>query len=192
MPLNEQNKAKPDKRSKTSAANGKKSQGPKTPEGKAISSRNAIRHGLVAKHLVLDRESAPRFAALLTEMHDQFRPRTPIESAEVDNMALCRWRQIRIWNIEKAILDEAIGRQEIASPDSTTAARAADAFIELSHHSGLALVARYESRYDLQYTRAVARFQALRVISGANEQNEPNSPHGINNFAEINEPESNL
>jgi hypothetical protein len=187
MPLQER-----DKRTQTSAANGKKSQGPKTPEGKAISSRNATRHGLVAKHLVLDRESAARFAALITEMHNQFRPRTPIEAAEVDNMALCRWRQIRMWNIEKSILDEAISRQEIAAPDSTTAARAADAFIDLSHHSSLALVARYESRYDLQYTRALARFQSLRAISGTNEQNEPTLLHGINNFAEINEPIPNL
>src|SRR5260370_9398211 len=49
------------KKSDTSRANGAKSRGPVTPEGRAKSSRHSTRHGLRAKSIVLPPEPADEF-----------------------------------------------------------------------------------------------------------------------------------
>jgi hypothetical protein len=52
-------------RAAASHKNGAKSRGPRTPDGKARSAQNALRHGLRAqKYLVLPDEDGAQFAAL--------------------------------------------------------------------------------------------------------------------------------
>ena len=46
-------------------ANGARSRGPKTPEGKARAARNSTRHGLLARSILREGESRDRFDHLL-------------------------------------------------------------------------------------------------------------------------------
>lgn len=55
-----------------SRENARSSNGPKSPEGKARSSLNALKHGMTAKHVVLSNEDAGAFKQRLDEWHNDF------------------------------------------------------------------------------------------------------------------------
>src|SRR5882757_10588197 len=57
-----------------SRANGALSHGPVTPEGKAISSRNSLRHGMLAKTIVLEGESLDHFCTFIRTIEETFHP----------------------------------------------------------------------------------------------------------------------
>ena len=69
-----------DLKSETARANGAKSHGPKTAEGKEASSRNAIKHGLTAHTLILQCESPEEYQAMLAEHIAIHQPVTPPEN----------------------------------------------------------------------------------------------------------------
>ena len=57
-----------------------KKRGPKTPEGKAKSALNALRHGLRARHFaLLPHEDPAEFEALATATREAYRPACPVE-----------------------------------------------------------------------------------------------------------------
>jgi hypothetical protein len=67
-------------KSQIARANGAKSHGPVTAEGKAISSRNSLRHGLTSTAVVLPGESPEEFQSLLDGYIDQFQPATAVDT----------------------------------------------------------------------------------------------------------------
>ena len=157
-------------------ANGARSRGPITPEGKLASSRNAMTHGLLAGTVVLEGESVERFHALLDNLLAELQPQTTVETTLVENMAVARWRQMRIWGIEKANMEHQMrvrAETGCASEDEDNATRCALAFRTLGDDScSLELINRYESRYDRQYLRAHRRFLEL-----VDRRTPPPPPH---------------
>jgi hypothetical protein len=152
-------------------ANSAKSTGPVTPEGRAISSRNAIRHGILAESIVLDSESAERFSEVLSTLQEELQPASPIESRYVETMALAEWRRLRLLCLEKEQMTIETRRQEAAdlgssgnSTEVSSTRYTALAFRALSDESrAQELLNRYESRYDRQYQRALNGLRAYRA-----------------------------
>jgi hypothetical protein len=149
---------------RASAANAAHSTGPVTPEGKARSSRNAIRHAMLSDSVVLDAESAAQFIAHLAILEDELKPELGIETGLVQSMAVASWRQIRLWSLEKMQMDCETRKQQLAHSNEDAATCTALAFRALSDESTtLENLNRYETRYDRQYHRALARFLAFRA-----------------------------
>src|SRR6266566_5007487 len=146
----------------TSRANGAKSRGPKTPEGKLASSRNAERHGMFSRCILIKGESPERFSQLLTELEDELQPQTGIETSLVESIAYCRWRQARLWAMETAGVNHEIQKQMPDGVDNPT--RAALAIRSLTDSSRwLEFMSRYESRLERQISRSMRRFLELRA-----------------------------
>ncbi len=79
----------------SSRANGAKSRGPVTAEGKRKSSANSLRHGLLAQCIVLEDEVPERFHELLADLTREHNPQTETQLGLVETMAMARWRVMR-------------------------------------------------------------------------------------------------
>ena len=116
------------RRKQASRANGARSRGPTTPEGKSRSSYNAIRHGLLANCVVLRTEPRESFEALLNQYVERFTPLDDVEFGMIEEMASCYWRLRRGWAIETELLNTGIQKQ----PPGSELTRLAASFSELA------------------------------------------------------------
>ena len=85
-------------------ANASYSTGPKTPEGKAAVRFNPVRHGLLARDVVLPGEDADAFEDLWNRVRADLSPVGPIEEFLVDRMIDAMWRLRRLGRAESALL----------------------------------------------------------------------------------------
>ena len=88
--------------------NAARSTGPTTPAGKARSSRNALKHGLLTRDVVLHHpdahESQKDFDAFLADLRVELEPRNLIEQTLVERIATCFWRLRRVQRFEVGAL----------------------------------------------------------------------------------------
>jgi hypothetical protein len=98
--------------------NAKKSTGPRTPEGKAAASRNALKTGIDAKaETMLPFEDPAKLEALTGEYYDRFTPNTPEERCLVDDLISDEWQLRRFRAIEGQLLthhyDDAFTQRDV-------------------------------------------------------------------------------
>jgi hypothetical protein len=166
-------------KSETARTNGAKSRGPTTDEGKAKSSRNALKHGLTAGsgNILLDREDRDEFDETLNKLLGIHEPATPAEKDIVEEMFAARWRIRRMWTIETGLLNAEILTQQ-SSPSVSEGSpdiHLSMAFRVLADDSrSLALANRYESRLQRTYDRA---YKTLRELQQARKSEPPKQPH---------------
>ena len=80
--------------------NAQKSTGPRTPQGKAVSSQNALQSGLDAESQFVTGEDRADFAALQDEYIARFQPLTPEERFQVDTLLRNEWILRRLFRAE--------------------------------------------------------------------------------------------
>jgi hypothetical protein len=124
-------------RSAASRANGARSRGPKTPQGKARSCRNATRHGFYAKTPLPIDENSAEFHAIAGEFVRHYFPDPdPFEIAAIHELAACRCRLRLACALEKEWME-----QEIAITGSI-----ANAFAALAETAKFRMLQRLEDR----------------------------------------------
>jgi hypothetical protein len=96
MALTEQTKA--------NRLNALKSTGPRTAEGKARSSRNALTHGLTAQEVVIPGEDPAAYQASRQQLIDDLQPNGSCEVELVERLAATFWRLRRIPRFEAILM----------------------------------------------------------------------------------------
>jgi len=85
-------------------ANAQYSTGPRTEEGKAKVSLNAVKTGLTGRTVLLSSEEAVPYQALILEFEKALQPVGVEERALVQSILDCRWRLDRILGLEMALV----------------------------------------------------------------------------------------
>ena len=85
-----------------------KSTGPRTEEGKARSSQNALKHGLFAKTILIQGESQEEFDRHYNQFKGDYKPVGATEEDLVLLLATTSWRRRRLPGLEAATMDNAI------------------------------------------------------------------------------------
>jgi len=84
--------------------NSQLSKSPKTPEGKARSARNALKHGLLSRGALLPNEDAEAFIELSRRLSADLNPVGELENLLVEQIIDAFWRMRRVRKIEAGIL----------------------------------------------------------------------------------------
>jgi hypothetical protein len=149
------------KQVQASRANGAKSRGPNTPRGKEVSSQNALRHGLLSGSIVLEEESESRFQDLLDAYLEEFQPATASEMSLVENLAIARWKQFRVWGVQKCSIDRDMAVQHSrTAPPAFRAAYALQGRFDSAISPATAV--RYETLYANQFNRTLRHLLQLQ------------------------------
>ena len=120
------------------------STGPKTPEGKAQASKNAVRHGLASnRFLVLDWEDADDFNDLLANLRAEYQPATQTEALLVEKMAEHFWLSQRALRLQDMCF-----RMDVPLCDQP---------------KDLALFIRYGNTHDRAFHKCIAELGKLRA-----------------------------
>ena len=103
--------------SDASRANGSRSHGPATPEGKARAALNGTRHGLRGSTFaLLPDEDAAAWAAVLAGYVARLRAADAAENGCVERLAACDWREDRLERLEAETLFAGCGNTSEPDP----------------------------------------------------------------------------
>lgn len=150
--------AAPLTRAEQARVNGARSAGPVTPEGKARSALNAVRHGLCSRQFwLLPDEDPAELARLRAALVLELRPEGAAQMEIAETVVECWWRRRRASRLEAQILADSL-----AADTHDEQARAMRA---------LATLIRYRARIERERESALASLASLQ--EAAAERAEP-------------------
>jgi hypothetical protein len=150
-------------------ANG--STGPRTPEGKAKSARNAFRHGFASAQVILDASEVDAYNAHLDAYAATFQPVNQPEADAVRRMADAQWRMDVFKTAESTLVELETQYQCLMLIDHDKIAKLAGpwelrhyrtlTFIDITQERAWDLLHRYHADAAREYSRAFAIFRKL-------------------------------
>ena len=158
-------------------ANGAKSHGPVTEEGRTKSSMNALKHGLTARTVLFSNDNHDEYNALLESYIESLQPIDPFEMDLVVEMVNTKWQQRRVQKFETELFDREMDEQKEKLDESYESYDATFeqtyAFRMLTHCPSLRLLHREASRLERTYHRALNDLLRLRQVrESSNKKNE--------------------
>ena len=178
-------------------ANAAQSSGPNTPEGKARSAQNSIKHGFTASTFAVVRlEDLHEIDNLTTDLVSVYQPVNSQELLALQRMALAQQAILRAARLESGLFTTALNEtldtndhpftpmsKELAGEGDLAVTRAqnrnyclADGFLRLVRQSnGWSLFLRYQAQSERLYRRSLEEFTRLKALR-PELPNEPISP----------------
>jgi hypothetical protein len=187
------------KQIKANRQNAQKSTGPKTDEGKAAVSKNAVKHGLFAAEAVITGEDPADYEAFHDNFLAELAPVGMVESTLAERVISMAWRLQRAERMQTQVIEDMIERK-VTNPSairsrewdrSSEGIRPGDprydpehlalgriATSDWSYFRVLDRMLMYERRIEnsmMKMIKDLKRFQIMRRIElqDANQQNEP-------------------
>jgi hypothetical protein len=167
-------------------ANAAQSTGPNTPEGKARSSQNSVKHGFTASTFAVVRlEDLHEIDNLKTDLVSTYKPVNSQELFALERMALAQQAILRAARLESGLFTTALNEtldtndhpftpmsKELAGAGDLEITRAqnrnyclADGFLRLARQSnGWSLFLRYQAQSERLYRRALEEFTRLKAL----------------------------
>lgn len=161
--------------------NAQQSTGPKTVQGKRNSSRNATKHGLLSRELVIRRgeakENAREWEQLLAEVTEDWQPEGRTQLSLVEFIASCDWRLRRGLRAETAEIESGIDAafaldRLLPSADVMKVLPSADVMRVLPSADVMNKILRYQTAIHRQKMQAI---QLLAKLQERRRNRLPNS-----------------
>ena len=169
--------------------NAQKSTGPRSSQGKAAVSQNAVKHGLLAEHDVISSESRADFDLYREQMLDELAPVSPMESMLAERIVTLSWRLKRVCRFQNQAID-ALNTDNAFSPltkltqslffknqDQSQAAPSASAahlalgrmaIKDFANARVLDRLLMYERRIEHSLYKTILEFQRLNLVKKLN------------------------
>src|SRR5229473_6113294 len=136
--------------SSSSAHSNSKALGPRTQQGKQKSSRNATKHGVFSKVIILETESKARYEELLAGLRETLQPEGALEELLVEKLATTVWRLRRLLLAESAEIRK--NTEFVESDQRDQEREAAERFWSMSGLlCGRGLIGNTHNRHVLEY-----------------------------------------
>lgn len=132
------------------------STGPRSPDGKAMSSKNAVRHGLLGGDLLLPDEDAAELERFRAGVLERLQPEDDVERFMADRVVANAWRLRRLYRMETEVLRRL--KYNGTEVDFGVALER-----DLHHGDNLPKLARYESMLDRGLRRALHELERLQA-----------------------------
>jgi len=151
--------------------NALKATGPKSPEGKSRAARNALKHGLLSRDMLLPGESPKELKAFREGIITELAPQGELEEFLADRVVESAWRLGRAVRMERDIIQDKFLRgvqsrarnpgAYLGDPEPTGGRVAADT---LCHSVTYDKLGRYETHIERGLYRALHELQRVQAV----------------------------
>ncbi len=139
-----------DKQIVANRQNALKSTGPRTPDGKGLTRKNSIKHGLLSKDLIIREEDSKALQALMDDLFATLQPLGKIEEVLTEKIGSTLWRMQRLISAESKALGDKDWMGEVRKLQ------------EVYNSSILSSITRYESNLERTLYRALHELQRIQ------------------------------
>ena len=165
-------------KNKANRQNSQKSTGPRSAEGKARASRNALKHGLTSRRWVLADEDHGAYLGFLLDVQAELGAEGRLETTLAHQRAL--WRLGHVPAIETELF-ERLRRNSLGADEGLGAAWARDGHLD---GRALARLARYEGAIERGLARTLAELRRVQAARRRDARENPLPAPGTRDWYE--------